>query len=204
MRLITTQGAPNPQRLDIFLHEKSIELTRTHINLMEREHDDESFRAKSPFGRVPVLLLDDETPIGEVEAIARYFEEVVPEPSLFGLSPRDKALVSMWAGLTEFELMTPIAHAFRHGHPRMGVLEEQVADYALVAAKKASYGLGVFANHMQHRDYVCLDHFTFADINAVVALRMTKLAKIDLNQWPVLQKWLEKMCKRPSIAALDQ
>jgi Glutathione S-transferase len=57
---------------------------------------------------------------------------------------------------------------------------------------------------MQHRDYVCLDHFTFADINAVVALRMTKLAKIDLNQWPVLQKWLEKMCKRPSIAALDQ
>ena len=203
MKLYTTKGAPNPQRLDIFLHEKSIEVEKVFVNLMEREHDDALFRSLSPFGRVPVLILDDGTSISEVEAVARYFEEVVPSPNLFGSSPHDKAIVSMWARLAEFELMTPIAHAFRHGHPRMGVLEDQVADYAVAAARKASASLTIFEQHMKDRDYICLDRFTFADINAVVALRMTKLAKIDLAQWPNLSKWLENISHRPSIASLN-
>ncbi len=202
MKLYTTNGAPNPQRLDIFLHEKSIEVEKVFVNLMEREHDDPLFRSLSPFGRVPVLILDDGTAISEVEAVARYLEEVVPSPNLLGSSPREKALVSMWARLAEFELMTPMAHAFRHGHPRMGVLEDQVADYAVAAAKKASTALTIFEQHMKERDYVCLNRFTFADINALVALRMTKLAKINLAQWPILSNWLAHVSARPSVASL--
>ena len=42
------------------------------------------FTALNPLQRVPVLVLDDGTAIAETMAICRYFEEIHPQPALFG------------------------------------------------------------------------------------------------------------------------
>ncbi|MGC6391630.1 MAG: glutathione S-transferase family protein [Alphaproteobacteria bacterium] len=200
MKLYTTQGAPNPQRLDFFLAEKEIVIDREEVTLMERAHDAEDFRKLSPFGLVPVLILDNGQSITEVEAICRYFDEVVPQPNLLGSNPEEKALIGMWSRLTELQLLNPIAQTFRHSHPKMNVLQEQIEAYADLSRRNAMKSLDLFERHMQGREFVVVDRFTLADINMFVALRMMKLARIELSSWVTLHAWFTSQRERHCFA----
>ena len=84
MTLYDTEGAPNPRRVRIFLAEKGIDVPREQVNLMKGEHKRDAFRAINPMQRTPVLVLDDGTVLAESVAICRYFDELKPEPPLFG------------------------------------------------------------------------------------------------------------------------
>ena len=200
MKLYTTQGAPNPQRLDFFLAEKEIVIDREEVTLMERAHDAEDFRKLSPFGLVPVLILDNGQSITEVEAICRYFDEVVPQPNLLGSNPEEKALIGMWSRLTELQLLNPIAQTFRHSHPKMNVLQEQIEAYADLSRRNAMKSLDLFERHMQGRGFVVADRFTLADINMFVALRMMKLARMELSSWVTLHAWFTSQRERHCFA----
>src|SRR6185295_9923981 len=87
--------APNPRRVRIFLAEKGIELPETPMNIMKREHKSDEHRARNSLGQVPTLVLDDGTAISETVAICRYFDEVNPDPPMFGTTPVEKATVDM-------------------------------------------------------------------------------------------------------------
>ena len=88
MKLYEFDGFPSPRRVRVFLAEKGIEgVERVQIDVPGGEARRAAFRAKNPLGQVPVLELDDGTCIGETTAISRYFEELQPEPPLFGPSP---------------------------------------------------------------------------------------------------------------------
>ena len=81
------------------------------------------FAKLNPLQRVPVLVLDDGTPIAETMAICRYFEETQPQPALFGTGARERAIVEMWNRRMEIHLLQCVAQAFRHLHPAMAQLE---------------------------------------------------------------------------------
>jgi len=54
------------------------------------------FRERFPIGRVPVLDIDGDM-VPESEVIAEYLEEIHPEPSLLGATPRETAHIRMLA-----------------------------------------------------------------------------------------------------------
>ena len=58
------------------------------------------FREKFPIGRVPVLDIDGDL-IPESEVIAEYLEEIYPEPSLLGTTPRESAHIRTLARLAD-------------------------------------------------------------------------------------------------------
>ena len=88
--------------------------------------------------RVPVLVLDDGSVICESVAICRYFEEVHPEPALFGRGAKGRAEVEMWNRRAELGLLFPVAQVFRHLHPAMTSLEvPQVAAWGEANRPKA-------------------------------------------------------------------
>lgn len=53
---------------------------------------DETFLSVSPFGRVPVLVVD-QRPLTESMAIVEYLEELHPEPSLMSLNALERARI---------------------------------------------------------------------------------------------------------------
>src|SRR5215472_12223089 len=63
-----------------------------------------NFRERFPIGRVPVLDVDGDL-IPESEVIAEYLEEIHPEPSLLGTSPRETAHIRMLARLSDIYLI---------------------------------------------------------------------------------------------------
>src|SRR5215467_12177731 len=123
MRIIETRTAPNPRRVRIFLAEKRLEVPFEEAEIMQRELREPGFTSLNPWQRVPVLVLDDGTAIAESVAICRYFEELQPEPALFGRGAVGRALVEMWHRRVEFGLFAAVASAFRHLHPKMSHLE---------------------------------------------------------------------------------
>ena len=124
MKLYDGGKAPNPRRVRIFLAEKGLPLPElVAVDLGKAENLGPAFSAKNPWQRVPVLELDDGTLISESVAICRYFEELHPEPALFGRGARERALVEMWQRRLEFGVYLAEQAVFRHLHPAMAQAE---------------------------------------------------------------------------------
>jgi glutathione S-transferase len=64
-----------------------------------------AFRAISPIGKIPVLVLDDGTILVESDAIVEYLEDTVPTPSLRPHDPRLRAQARMLSRLVELYVM---------------------------------------------------------------------------------------------------
>jgi glutathione S-transferase len=63
-----------------------------------------SFREKFPIGRIPVLDTDGDL-MPESDVIAEYLEEIYPEPSLLGTTPRETAHIRMLARLSDIYII---------------------------------------------------------------------------------------------------
>ena len=62
------------------------------------------FREDFPIGRIPVLDIDGDT-IPESEVIAEYLEEIYPEPSMLGATPRETAHIRTVARIGDIYIM---------------------------------------------------------------------------------------------------
>lgn len=139
MKLFDGGRAPNPRRVRVFLAEKGISVPLVSIDMGALEHKNEAVSSRNPLQRLPVLELDDGTVITESVAICRYFEELHPEPALFGRGALGKAQVEMWQRRMEFNLLSCVAQAFRHIHPAMKEWEiPQIPEWARPTSRRRS------------------------------------------------------------------
>ena len=159
--------APNPRRVRIFLNEKGIDIATEQIDIMKGEHKKDDYKKMSPLSQVPTLELDDGTYITESIAICRYFEALHPEPNLLGKDPKEIAIVEMWQRRIELLLMMGIANTYRHGHPAMVALENQVKEWSEASRPRVIKMLHWFDKQMENKEYICLDRYTIADISAL-------------------------------------
>ncbi len=162
----------------------------------------EDFRKKNPLSTVPVLELDDGTFISESVAICRYFEEAHPQPPLFGADAKQRALVEMWNRRMEFNILQPIADAFRQRHDFFKGRIRQLAEYAEVQRLNAEDGLDWLDRELAARPYIAGDQFSIADITAVVAIDFGRVSKIAIKPDQLnLARWHTEVSARPSAKA---
>jgi len=162
---------------------------RVELAIHEENRSDE-FRKKNPFRTLPVLELDDGTCIAESIAICRYFEELHPEPALFGTTPLERAQIEMWTRRIELNLYLPIdfsgdflgehaARIFRDGaHRMMRFLDRELASRAFIAGRR----------------------YTIADVFALSALDfgVAQLRYALPAEQPNLARWHRDVSARPS------
>jgi glutathione S-transferase len=169
------------------------------VKAVNREAD---FRKKNPLSTVPVLELDDGTCISESVAICRYFEETHPQPALFGVDAKDRALVEMWNRRMEFNLLQPIADAFRQRHDFFKGRIRQLPEYAEVQRLNAEDGLNWLDRELAARRFIAGDRFSIADITAMVAIDFGRVSKIAIKPDQVnLARWQAEVSARPSAKA---
>ena len=202
MKLHENASAPNPRRVRIFLAEKGITVPVVQVDIAKLENREPAFRAKNPLGQVPVLELDDGTFISESVAICRYFEEVQPEPPLFGTGARERALVEMWQRRAELELTQQVFFCFQNTHEFFKGRIPQVPEYGEVARKRAEAALALLDSVLAERQFLAGERFTIADITALVGLDFGRVVKIRpaLEQKHVA-RWHAEVSARPSAKA---
>jgi len=203
MQLYDGGRAPSPRRVRVFLAEKGIDVPKRQIDFANLEQKSDAFTALNPMQRVPVLILDDGTPIAETMAICRYFEALHPEPNLFGRDAREIALVEMWNRRAELNFFGAVSSAFRHLSPGMAVSETpQVAEWGEANKAKALAFLGILDRELAKRNYVATDRFTVADITTFVTVDFMRAPKIELPaDLKNVRRWHAEVTARPSASA---
>jgi glutathione S-transferase len=183
----------------MFLAEKDIQVPYEEIDLVQAVNRAEDFRKKNPLGTVPVLELDNGTCISESVAICLYFEELQPQPPLFGVGPEGRALVEMWNRRMEFNILQPIADAFRQRHDFFKGRIRQLPEYAQVQRLNAEDALAWLDRELIGRRFVAGDGFSIADITAFVAVDFGRVSKIAIKpDQPNLARWHTEVAARPS------
>jgi glutathione S-transferase len=188
--------APSPRRVRMFLAEKEIEVPLELLELPAAVRTPE-FRAKNPVGTLPVLELDDGRCIAESLAICRYFEELHPNPPLFGPTPLEKAESEMWTRRVEQYFYLPLD--FSTGFARNPSLQEASKFFA----RWAGLATSLFDQVVAQRAFLAGDRLSIADIFLYGALdygvkqRGYAIPPDQKN----LQAWYATMGARPSAGA---
>jgi glutathione S-transferase len=134
--------------------------------------------------------------------ICRYFEELHPQPPLFGTDAKQRAVVEMWNRRMEFNILQPIADAFRQRHDFFNGRIRQLPEYAEVQRLNAEDGLVWLDRELAAHRYVAGEQFSIADITAMVAIDFGRVSKIAIKPDQTnLTRWHAEVSARPSAKA---
>ncbi len=203
MKLFDGGKAPNPRRVRIFLAEKGIAVPLVPVDMTALGHRAEEVTRRNPLQRLPVLELDDGTVLTESVAICRYFEEIQPEPPLFGTGALGRARVEMWQRRMELNLLWTVGQAFRHIHPAMKDWEvPQVPAWGEANKPRAVEFVRILDAELADREFVAGDAFSIADITGMIGIDFMKPARIALPEDLVhVRRWHAAVSARPSAGA---
>ena len=207
MKLYDFSPAANAQRVRVFLTEKGIDVPAEQLNVREDHQFAEPYTSMNPFHCVPFLELDDGTVIAESISICRYLEELHPEPSLFGRTPEERAVVDMWLRRFELDGFIPLLHALRNHVPAFagkvvpGTRTNLPQSPHMVQRGKEM--AAIFFNRVEPLlagpEYIALGRFTVADISGCFTVRLTQPLEMDLSGWPNIAAWFTRINARPSF-----
>jgi glutathione S-transferase len=182
LTLYDAARCPYCARVRILLAEKQVEYEAVAIDLNDRPA---WLYEKNPLGRVPVLE-DGAFVLPESAVVNEYLEERYPEPALWPLDAAERALARLQ--VHRFDRLTTPYYAVRRGdeeaRPR---LERALAELdALLTAQPFVTG----------REY------GLADIAYVPwLLRLPRVVGVELDGWPAVAEWVERLLERPAVAA---
>lgn len=203
MKLYDAAFPPSPRRVRIFLAEKGLDIPRIAVDLAASEHRGEAFSKINPLQRVPALELDDGTIITESAAICRYIEALHPEPSLFGRTPKEIALIDMWMRRVEFGLYATIAAVFRHSHPAMKAAEvPQCTEWAELNRPRIQDELAFLNEALADRTWLAGETYSAADIALLCSVDFMRPIRVSVpDSLTHLKRWHAAASSRPSATA---
>lgn len=203
MKLYDGGRAPNPRRVRIFLAEKGISVPVEPVDLGALQQKSPAYTAVNPLQRVPALALDDGTVITESVAICRYFEELNPDPPLFGRNTLERARIEMWNRRMDMNFLTLVSHVFRNTHPAMKDMEvPQIPAWAEANKPRIGDFIALLDSELKDRPFVAGDNYSIADITGLVAVDFMKPAKLEVSEeLKNLRRWHAEVSARPSARA---
>lgn len=198
---------PNPRRVRMFLAEKGIEIPTEEAGYPDKPFLRPEFLDAHAHRRVPLLVLDDGTEIGEAMAICRYLEELHPDPPLFGRTPEERAEIDMWERLCEWEGMHALSEAFRNA--RRSFADRGLAGYRGTVRQipeliergqaRALEFYGKLNGRLESREFIVGDWFSVADITALCTVDFGPLCDLAIpDDMPYLNRWHDAVAARPS------
>lgn len=203
MKLYVSKYAPNPRRVSIFAAEKGIALETVVADLFNGEIKTPEFLAMNPFGRVPVLVLDDGRALSETRAICTYLEGLQPQPNLMGEGFEERAFIEMADRQVEHYLFQPIANCVRHTHPALAPLEQpQFPEFGKAQAEKMVASVRWLDGVLAKQAYVAGARFTIADITAFCGLEFARgMLKFNTGEagFAHVQAWRDRIAARPTV-----
>jgi glutathione S-transferase len=206
MKIYDWHIAPNPRRLHIFIAEKDLDIPLVEVGTDTLTLSEE-YRTKYPHAMVPMLELDDGTCIGEAMAIARYLEELYPDPPLFGATPLQRATIDMWEKRANEEGMLAASELIRNtaatfadrGLPGSAQPIPQIPELTVRAKERMARFFKKFDGQLARNRYVAGDTYSVADITTLCAIDFGKWTELDIPpECTHLRRWYDDVSARPS------
>lgn len=196
MKLIGSLTSPYVRKVRIVLAEKKIE----YEFVLDSPWSPESTVPNiNPLGKIPVLVLDDETPLFDSRVISEYLDNVAPNNKLMPAPNRERTEVKRWEALADGICDAAALLFLEKKRPA----KQQSADWISRQENKIINGVDYMAKELGENACCIGMHFSLADIAAVCALGYLafRFPEIDWSEkHPNLARLYNKLMLRPSFA----
>lgn len=196
MKLIGSLTSPYVRKVRIVLAEKKIDY---EFVIDSPWVADSKVPDINPLGKVPVLVLDDGTPLFDSRVIVEHIDNVTPNNKLFPAPNRERTEVKRWEALTD-GICDAAANAFLEAKRPPA---QQSPEWVARQRDKITRGLDFMARELGDQAHCMGTHFSLADIGTGVALGYLAFRFPDID-WrtahPNLAKLYDKLMLRPSLA----
>lgn len=186
--LVSFKLCPFVQRSVIALLEKQVDFDITHIQL---DDPPDWFKAISPLGKVPVLLVDDKA-IFESAVILEYLDEVYP-PQLHPADPLIKAQHRSWIEYCS-ELIMSQHKLFTSENEEK--LDEQKQKFTRSLNRLANI-LDQTGPYFSGKNFALVDA-TYAPLFMRLAV-VQRQREFQIDMEPRLQAWSDALLDRPCV-----
>lgn len=196
MKLIGSLTSPYVRKIRIVLAEKKIDYD---LVLDSPWAEDTQVASLNPLGKVPVLVLDDESTLFDSRVIAEYLDTVAPNNRLIPASGRERISVKRWEALADGVLDAAVA-AFLESRRPDG---ERSASWIERQRGKIALTLKAMSDELGEQPWCHGNSLSLADIAVGCALGYVvfRLGDIPWNsQYPNLSHLYDKLMQRPSFA----
>ena len=195
MKLIAALASPYSRKVRIVLAEKKIE----YEFIIENPGDPATRVPEyNPLGKIPVLILDDNTTLFDSRVIVEYLDHASPVGRLIPDDTRARIQTRRWEALADG--CTDAANALVVEKRRAA--DKQSAEWIVRQQGKIDRALKAMSEELGNRTWCSGDHYSLADIAVGCALGYLDMRLPD-TQWrrdyPNLEILAEKLNKRPSF-----
>jgi glutathione S-transferase len=169
------------------------------MSVVDRSNRSEVLRDLNPGLRVPTVVLDDGRPLGESNAILWYFgdgTQYVPE------DPYERAQVLQWQFFEQYSHEPSIAVArFLIAYSELP--REQYTERLPGLMKSGYVALDAMERHLDGRTFLVGETYTLADISLYAYTHVAHEGEFDLEPYPAIRAWLDRVAGQPGRVPID-
>ena len=180
----------------LFAH-LGIPYERRELSVEDRSNREEVLGGLSPARRVPTVVFDDGRSLGESGAILWYFGEgtrFVPEDAY------ERAQVLQWMFFEQYDHEPAIAVVrFWITHGRVDGFADRLPE-RMEAGHKA---LRAMERQLERRRFFVGGDMTLADIALYAYTHVAHEGGFDLQGYPAIRAWLERVAAQPGHIPID-
>ncbi len=195
MKLIGSHTSPFVRKVRIVLAEKKMDYEFI-IDLPSQEGS--KVPSINPLGRIPVLLLDADTPLYDSRVIVEHIDNVTPNNKLFPAPNRERTEIKRWEALADGLCDAAVMAVQESRRPK----KEQSAQWIIRQRDTIQRSLAVMENQVGDKSFCMGTHFSLADIAVGTALGYLCFRFPDITwqeRHPNLSKLYEKLSLRQSF-----
>ena len=188
----------NCYKVRLLLAQLGLEYETVEMSVVDRSNRAEVLGELNPGLRVPTLVLDDGRPLAESNAILWYFgdgTQYVPE----GIYER--AQVLQWQFFEQYSHEPHIAVArflkSYSGEPERFARHKE----RLLAGGHAA--LDAMEQHLSSRSFLVGLRYSLADISLHAYTHVAHEGGFDLDRYPAIRAWLERVAAQPGHVPID-
>lgn len=196
MKLIGSLTSPYARKARVVLAEKKIDYDFVLDSPWTPESNVPNV---NPLGKIPVLVLDDETVLFDSRVIVEYLDNVTPNNKLMPAPNRERTEVKRWEALGDGVCDAAALIFLERKRPA----KQQSADWIARQEDKIKRSLDFMAVQLGENSWCMGTHFSLADISAGCALGYLafRFPEIDWRDKHVnLARLYDKLMQRATFA----
>jgi glutathione S-transferase len=189
----------NCYKVRLLLAHLGISYERQTMDVIDRSNRPDVLGGLNPSLRVPTVVLDDGRPLAESNAILCYFGE----GTRFVSEHRyERAQTLQWMFFEQYEHEPAIAVA-RFWLAYSGRPAEEFEDRLPEWTKAGHRALAAMEGHLDGRDFLVGGRLTLADISLYAYTHVAHEGGFELEQYPAVRAWLERVASEPGHVTID-
>jgi glutathione S-transferase len=196
LKLLYAPTSPYARKVRIVLAEKKIECQFVETSPWTPDSPVPQF---NPLGKIPVLMLDDDTPLYDSRVIVEYLDNVSPVSRLIPEPARQRIVVRRWEALADGMCDAAVAIVQERKRPARQQSVEHVERQQL----KMLAGLAEMSRDLADKPWCNGEAYSLADIATGCTLDYLTLRHPEVDwrgDYPNLSRHAEKLAKRSSFA----